>query len=243
MSLPTNHAVLAEMYVSCNEAPWHYPRWQELTGIRHGLFPAEDSLLPFDWTREVANSIHSYLDVFSKKGTQQARAKSSKAMKLPGRTLWVQFCVKIWDLLEIHSRISLTLAENMHHITSVQHTPNWPFSSFYNPEVLGSVGVELFGVDALDDIARRDLKLGSSLVLIISNTWINLRILHEGARNAAFHMKRAAVKSFKGKGRGLSNSFGAMLNFIRSRGRGANNDKSKCCPCRSRPLEGSLPRA
>ena len=29
--------------------PWKYPKWMEITGVKHGLFPSDDALLPPTW--------------------------------------------------------------------------------------------------------------------------------------------------------------------------------------------------
>ena len=188
------------MYVSCNEAPWRYSKWQEVTGIRHGLFPVEDGLLPLDWTRQVADEISSYFRAYALRPTPIARATfsaSPNAKQFPGRDRWVEFCDKIWQTCDIHSRIAPILIENNHHIFSAQRTEDWPSSSFFIPEVLGSVWVDLFGID---DISHLDQyhHLGSSLVVIISETWIHLRTLYRRGRIGVKISKRAALKALDG---------------------------------------------
>jgi hypothetical protein len=39
--------------------PWSWPTWQKITGVYHGVFPTEDSLLPKGWTRQDALDIKS----------------------------------------------------------------------------------------------------------------------------------------------------------------------------------------
>jgi TATA-binding protein-associated factor len=232
------HIALAEMYVSCNEAPWRYSKWQEVTGIHHGLFPVEDGLLPLDWTRQVAEEISSYFRAYALRPTPIDRASfstSPNAKQLPGRDRWVEFCDKIWQMCDIHSRIASILIENNHHIISAQRTEDWPFSSFFIPEVLRSVQVDLFGID---DIGQGD----PSLVVIISETWIHLRTLHKRCRFGVKISKRAALKALDGTWN--SYPFYAMLKFLRSaRKESSYEGKNKGCSFQSSLLEGSLPRA
>ena len=62
----TIHSTLTQMYFAKEHASalWDYPVWQELTGVHHGLFPADNNKLPAGWTRQTATDITSYFDQF-----------------------------------------------------------------------------------------------------------------------------------------------------------------------------------
>lgn len=55
-----------------------------ITGIRHGLFPAEDDRLPYGWTWQMAGAIESYFDQYNQKKTEDEKIKFAAARKRAG---------------------------------------------------------------------------------------------------------------------------------------------------------------
>lgn len=104
------------------QAPWCFPQWQSITGVRHSLFPEDDSLLPKDWNRANANSVRSYFDQYSKKKKEDDKIKfaSDRAGgdQLPGRDFWRKWVSNGWKEWKIHSKVIEVLSsENLHPLT------------------------------------------------------------------------------------------------------------------------------
>ncbi|PPQ95392.1 hypothetical protein CVT25_000921 [Psilocybe cyanescens] len=109
------HGAMTQMFLENDEAPWFYGPWQETTGIMHGLFPTDDSELPKGWTREIANSRHSYFEQFNQQKSQDDKIKFATARKnaahIPGRIHWRKFITENWKRWGIHSKINAVLLE------------------------------------------------------------------------------------------------------------------------------------
>ena len=183
--MPYLHIALAKLYISSNGAPWAYPKWQESTGIRQGLFPVQDEMLPHKWTRSDANEVLSYLRTFATKSS----SVTDRKLTLHGRKLWVKFCSQIWRTLDIHSIIAPIICENIHLVSG----------SVRDPELVFTVGIELFGNEASEDIGRLDPSMESLLIEIISWTWTMLRTLHKRALRKAYIHRKVAIESFNSK--------------------------------------------
>lgn len=184
---PTIHAALTQMYFDDPEThpPWDLPEWQAITGIKHGLFPDDDALLPKGWTRETANFIESYFDQFDKKPTEEAKASFSSARKnasqVPGRQLWRDFVTKKWKTWGLHAKIAGVLAtESLHPLTLAlssksQSIEKLPRSADYIHTAVDPVGRVIFGAEALDQHGRVKMELRRSLHALIYRTWLNLK--------------------------------------------------------------------
>jgi len=97
-------------------APWNYPKWQEITGVRHGLFPDDDSLLPRGWTREDAQNVASYFSRYKNIVGECAKLKFAASRtdggSLPGRTFWRTWVTTNWGRWKIHRRVIDVYKEN-----------------------------------------------------------------------------------------------------------------------------------
>lgn len=143
-----------------NGAPWEWPTWQERTGIKHGLFPADDGHLPPGWTRKDATDVHSYFRAYIELGSEakkiQFATKSRGNSSHPGRDAWNSFVARQWPRWGVHDAIVGELKDSdVHPMMIVIREDNingqWPNADYYVPKILDSLGMRLFGEDAFPD--------------------------------------------------------------------------------------------
>lgn len=175
----TNLSALASVYVDGDGSPWQHTVWQDITGIRHGLFPPDDSQLPPGWTRPISDSIQAYFSQFGNLPSEDARIKfaSSRAGgAIPGRDSFRSWVNSNWAKWKIHSRITdVFAARNIHPITLYAKNPELrkkQVSSFFIPMVLDDLGLSLFGEEALDEDGRVPYHLRLFLQQITQRTWM-----------------------------------------------------------------------
>lgn len=168
-----------------NCAPWAYERWQEITGVYHGLFPEEDELLPPGWTRKDADNVEYFLDLFQHKNSEVQRIKFVGARKnanaVPGRLFFRTWLSDVWKASQIHATIIDTLSANsLHPVTialgSGQRSLKkwWPSPRTYSTLALELVGFELFGKEAADDLGFLEHDLRGPTQALITRTWTNV---------------------------------------------------------------------
>jgi hypothetical protein len=186
MPAHTVHSALIEMYFDDPGAPWTFPQWQTLTGIKSGLFSDLDSQLPPGWDRKTADCVRSYFDQYQKKKGQDKRVQFAAARKgsseVPGRELWRKIVTDLWKAHQVHSKITAVLTqEGLHPVQralasragSIDKLPN---STDYLGDAVDPVGKALFGHECLDnDGARVDMILRSSLRSLVYRTWLNIK--------------------------------------------------------------------
>lgn len=190
-----------------NGAPWEWSAWQELTGIRHGLFPPEDKNLPAGWTRKNASDVASYfqdynaLDSEEKKINFATRTKGNSSH--PGRDIWNSFVAKNWSRWGIHTLVVEELkAWDVHPMSIIARenmTSSWPCSDFYMPMVLDTLGMKVFGDEAFPtgtEVLPTDLR--RCLQIFAQRSWNTIRNQLTAHRNRSPAVEAAAMAAFAG---------------------------------------------
>jgi hypothetical protein len=208
MPTHTLSSALIKLYYAVPGAPWVYPTWQDITGIRHGLFPAEDDRLPYGWTRQMAGAIESYFDQYNQKKTEDEKIKFAAARKrvgedeVAGRPLfrdWVTSCYGIWN---VHSIITQAFSSAHVHPIQIMASNNdltiFPSSNTYLPLVIDQIALLLFGCDALDRSGHLLLPLRDSFLVLLQRTWQNCSRQSVRSRNRLVTAEKAAMDAFEG---------------------------------------------
>lgn len=195
------------MHYDFDGAPWIFPTWKELTGVRHGLFPKDDAQLPKGWTRQTANEIHSYFDQFRALTTEDQKLKFSsiKASKkstqmVPGRKAWRDWVTKVWNDSKIHEKIITVLsAEGLHPYTLASQGDSWPDAAHWVPLVLNPVAGVLFGEECYSNgMERVRACLRNSTKALITRTWILLHNHLERSKKRIAILESEAIAAFEG---------------------------------------------
>lgn len=197
------------MHLSKPGAPWTFPIWQEITGVRHGLFPDDDALLPPGWTRETADLISSYFNQFKQQSSEAKKATFSQGRSngshVPGRSLWQKFITDGWKDWKIHSKITSVLSiERLHPLTLALSVSNgsfqeWPRATDYLPEATNSVGKALFGDEALDENGRLLQPLRSMTYVMMQRTWNVIRNQVDRNRSRISVLEKEVLAAFEGR--------------------------------------------
>lgn len=188
-------------------APWEWPTWQDITGIKHGLFPKDDNLLPKPWTREDANDIFSYFEAFNALDTEDKKLKFAVAKggaAVPGRQKWARFVSSHWEKWGIHSTIVTCLqAHNIHPVPLLVQEGNldaeWPSADTYLPIALDSIALALFGIEAFGTSQVAPTALRKPMTIIAQRSWARIRKHTRSEHTRIVALEKAALSAFKGK--------------------------------------------
>jgi len=205
----TVHSALVQMFLE-DESPWRFPKWQSITGVRHGLFPEDDdSLLPTPWTRADANNVRSYFDQYSKKVKEDDKIKFASAKsggsEVPGRDFWRKWVTACWRGWKIHSLVIEVLSsENLHPLTLALSSKSgsldtWPSATQYVPMAVDPVGTALFGVECLDMLGRVSSELRQTTQALIQRTWLILYNQIQRSKTRVVDLEKQATDAFNGK--------------------------------------------
>ena len=190
------------MYYDEPGAPWFFPRWKELTGVRHGLFPEDDKCLPQGWTRDTADKISSYFDQYAKQPTDKAKIKFASAKsEVPGRKAWRNWVNTLWKKQNIYLKIVDALYRgNLHPYTLAFQSGSpdaWPDANQFVPLAIDAVGLDLFGEECfVGDIVR--IKIRDATKALISCTWSTLYTNRTRLQNRISTLEIAAANAFQG---------------------------------------------
>lgn len=205
----TIHSALAQMYFAKEHAraPWDYPVWQELTGVRHGLFPADDDKLPAGWTRQTATDIASYFDQFRAIELEEEKIKFSsmkdKSQMVPGRKAWKEWVTKLWKKAKMHDKIIKVFAEQEMHpyqLMQADSSAAWPDALVFIPLMIESVGLAIFGEEAFSlrpVIVHVDLR--NPVRAVMTRSWITLNTSLGRMKKKIAVLEDEANKAFEGK--------------------------------------------
>ncbi|TFK19678.1 hypothetical protein FA15DRAFT_601103 [Coprinopsis marcescibilis] len=181
----TNSSGLVKFWFAAStfpEAPWRFERWQEITGVDHGLFNTDDKLLPSGWTRNNANAVRQYFQQYGEKASEDLKIKFSAPPRglpndpIPGRTFWRDWVTanysKAW---KVHALITSALTSTGLHPVQIaienQVFDIPPNASSYLPVALDAIGRELFGEEAIDKSGRLSLVLRDPTQILAQRTW------------------------------------------------------------------------
>ncbi|TFK59812.1 hypothetical protein BDN72DRAFT_780239 [Pluteus cervinus] len=174
------HCAFTQLFIDAEQAPWSYSKWKELTGISHGLFPDDDTLLPKGLTREAANSILSYFDQWKAKSSQDDRVKYSAARRNPhpGLKFWRDWFAQAWQSWGIHEIITSVMTDEKVHPFILARLSGdgvqWPKAIEYITLLVDPVAEVLFGRECFDTSGRAAGPLRPSIRALIQRTWNNL---------------------------------------------------------------------
>ncbi|EAU81754.1 hypothetical protein CC1G_13117 [Coprinopsis cinerea okayama7 len=183
MPTHTPASALVICFTAMKGAPWNYPKWQEITGVYHGLFPEDDKHLPIGWTRRDADNVRSYFTQFSSYQKDEQKLKfavvRTKAGQdpIPGRAFfrdWVTSLISsVWMM---YTRIATILEDtNIHPLqimVAADNLDKWPMSNYYIPMVIDRVALELFGPEALGPTGLLPDELRAVVGIFIQRTWV-----------------------------------------------------------------------
>lgn len=209
----TIQSVLVKLH-SAGGAPWQWETWKEITSIRNGIFPSDDTLLPKGLTRKDVTDIRSYFAQYDAQPSEDAKIKfaSGKATQIPGRTKWRDWITSGWRLWNIHSKISDVLTtEELHPLmimaNNSEDSSSWPQGELYIPLVVDAVALNLFGDESLDPSGRLKAQYRPLVQHIVQRTWINISKQTKRNKGRLETLEAAATKAFEGKGSFICLSF------------------------------------
>jgi len=200
----TIQSALIKLY-HMDGAPWSWTSWMEMTGIRHGIFPSEDALLPKGLTRNDVIEIESYFSQYEALPTEEAKIRfvtRQKGNPLPGRNKWRDWVTSRWRDWKIHSRITEVLTnEELHPFMLMTNSKlaTWPQGETYIPLVVDSVAKNLFGDESLDLSGRLAGQYRQVTQQIVQRTWININKQTQRNKTRLGALEDAATRAFDGK--------------------------------------------
>lgn len=201
MPTPPISYALINLY-KCDGAPWQWPAWQKLTGVHHGLFPDDDTLLPNDLTRKDVLEIKSYFDRFlAEPEEKRLKLHNEKAGVVPGRDKWKKWVTAASRQWKLHSVVVDAFKENNinpNEIVRAGQLTDWPDARSYITSALDSLGTTLFGDESLDDIGHLCNPLRSSASTIAQISWNLLRVQHTRAGKKLTAAEEAAMTALEG---------------------------------------------
>jgi len=211
MPTHTVSSALIKLYYAVPGAPWIYSAWKDITGVRHGLFPAEDDELPPGWTRKTANLVDSYFDQYSQVKTEDdkikfaaKRKKKNETDPVEGRRLYNDWVVSHYSSIwKVHNTITLAFKDSQIHplqiMASNDDFSTFPASNSYLPYALDRVAFLLLGKEALDKSGHLLLPLRDPMLILLQRTWENSRKQTARNKNALVNLEQKAIATFEGK--------------------------------------------
>lgn len=185
--------------------PWNWPAWQNITGVYHGIFPADDSLLPKGWNRQDAVDIKSYFEQYNQIAGEEQKIKfaSSTNKFVPGRTRWNKWINSNWEVWDVHRlTVEALRAHGVHPISLVVtngDTDFWPNSNHYIPIALDTIGMSIFGPEAFGDSELLPPEIRPILTSMAQRSWARIREQVKSDRKKLVDFESAALKAFDGR--------------------------------------------
>ncbi|TFK16514.1 hypothetical protein FA15DRAFT_742895 [Coprinopsis marcescibilis] len=183
----TNPSGLVKLYfanAAFPEAPWRFEAWQEITGMKHGLFDPDDKRLPKGWTRENATAVYAYFELYNKQVKEDDKQKVAvvprglKHDPIPGRTFFRDWVNSHWaKYWKIHVRVSKALTSaGIHPVQLVLDNGGdlnmVPNASSYLPGALNDIGQELYGAESLNMAGHLHNSLRDATLVFAQRTWM-----------------------------------------------------------------------
>ncbi|KAG6883167.1 hypothetical protein C0993_007539 [Termitomyces sp. T159_Od127] len=203
---------LVELYWSTEPAgvPWSWIVWQEITGVKYGLFPSDDARLPRGISRADADDIYQFFQAYSALASKVAKlafANGSKgAARHPGQRKWASFVTKGWPTWKIHGIIVEELrSHGVHPATLLQNENNlnnpralWPNSADYIPMILDALGMRLFGEEAFpNNLEILPVATRHCLAVLVQRSWNTIRVQLNRLRGQRDKIQAAAEAAMK----------------------------------------------
>ena len=202
----TAASALVKLY-GLGDAPWAWPTWQEITGIKHGLFPTDDRHLPIGWSRRDADDVKSYFLQYQQLATEEQKIKFSVSGKggsasVPGRKTWSDFVSRFWPKWNIHGKIVECLTKCGVHPTLILEQENsldiWPNAETYIPIALDSIALVVFGREAFNDSDFLSFQLRKCLTIFVQRSWSRIRQQMVADKKKLPVIEFAALNAFQG---------------------------------------------
>lgn len=183
------------------EAPWHFPEWQKLTGITHGLFPTKDEHLPPQWTRTMANDISTFFNRYNALANEDSKIKFAAASSgeiVPGRIEWRRWVSANIAKWKLQAAIVKCLKDaNIHPFSLVEldFVDNWPQATLYIPKALDAIACAMFGPESLNEAGLVGPKLRAPTQYIVQHVWNALRRQFRRSRSSLPALEAKAVSA------------------------------------------------
>ncbi|KAF5359465.1 hypothetical protein D9756_003663 [Leucocoprinus leucothites] len=188
-------------------APWDWTPWQELTGVRHGLFPAMDAHLPAGWSRQNANDVRSFFNAYERIPTEASRDHFAEEKKgnsdYPGRDFWKTWIAKQWKKWPIHNVIVSELKVADIHPQGIllrdgKSHSSWPNANDYLAMVLDPLGFRIFGEEAFPpDSEVLGIDHRNVLKSFIQHSWTRIRTQIQYMRRNSGKLEADAYTALK----------------------------------------------
>jgi hypothetical protein len=188
-------------------APWIWVEWQSITGVKHGLFPKDDRLLPRDWTRQDADDILAYFNHYQSLDTEENKKKFAAGSRAgavyPGRDKWHSYIKGKWEKWKVHDRVVRALRANHVHPISIMidegSLEKWPNADAYLQIAVDGIAQSLFGLESFGGKEILPMDLRRSVITIGQRSWARIRGQVRGDKKRLIELERAAMKAFEGK--------------------------------------------
>ncbi|RXW12447.1 hypothetical protein EST38_g13407 [Candolleomyces aberdarensis] len=177
----TPASALVKLFFAEPGAPWVFPRWLEITQLKHPFNSIRDECLPRDLTRAELSDIESYFSQYNAKATEVEKIKFAMKKKeegtdtVPGREIWRNWVTKHYSPhWKVHTIIAKILSsQGIHPVQIMEATGETspPNNASYLPIVLDAIGRELFGPEALDPNKRVRIRLREPTLILAQRTW------------------------------------------------------------------------
>lgn len=199
------HSALIKLFY-LDGAPWGWPVWQGLTGVKHGLFPEDDSQLPQGISRQDALEVLSYFNQYQALPTEDQKIKFTNQRQgtmVSGRNKWRSWITAGWKTWKIHAIIEEVLtSEGLHPVTLMLTSDDmeaWPPSDMYVPIALDAVALALFGEESMDSSGRLAAKYRTATQHLVQRSWITLHKQSNRNKARLAALEEAATKAFNGQ--------------------------------------------
>ncbi|KAF5362324.1 hypothetical protein D9756_002852 [Leucocoprinus leucothites] len=203
----TAASALIKFYYLEGHPPWCWSKWQDRTGIRHGLFPEDDAKLPEGWSRQDANDVFSYFEAYNRLPTEDAKIKFATRTQgnthHPGREIWLDFVKEQWAGWRVHDAVITELREWGCHPKSIVRRDrippgSWPDATAYISKILDTLAMRLFGDEAFVDGSEIfAFEPRKALTIFAQRSWNNVRSQVGYMRNQESAKEQAAVTAFQ----------------------------------------------
>ncbi|KAL0057974.1 hypothetical protein AAF712_015368 [Marasmius tenuissimus] len=174
--------VFLDLYFVLDGAPWNYRRWQQVTGIYHGLFPESDRELPLGWTRRNAQDVYSFFLAYHRISDSKEQEKFIKNSPMPGRVFFQKWVTASWPKWNIHDLVCAALRERECHPFQLLRNDNtietFPSSQYHISKVNDDIGMRLLGPDAFRHNSRTLPSIYNDLAFpsaFIQRSWVRLK--------------------------------------------------------------------
>ncbi|KAF8889787.1 P-loop containing nucleoside triphosphate hydrolase protein [Infundibulicybe gibba] len=169
-----------------DEIPWRWPAWQSLTGISHGLFPADGTPPLLAGAQLMSETfVHILISTWPK-----GRKKPKNDSLGKGREeRWFQVAGNGGSCLS---------EERIHPFTLLcNSTDKWPPGDMWIPLAIDSIALKLFGPESMDHTGERALsQIRVPIQICAQKSWDTLRRQYIRGRKDLERYEKSATEAF-----------------------------------------------